>query len=148
MAEFGKPPKGGWAPLVPELYVGRPEDSLGFWCDLLGFAIAYRRPEEGFAYLERHDGPQIMLCARHADWEVARMQRPFGRGAVFQIFITDLDTVIARLKGADWPLFEGPRDVWRRWGDITGGKREVMVQDPDGYLVLLAQDIGTRPVDA
>lgn len=35
------------AKLVPELLVTRLESSLGFWRDLLGFAVAYDRPEEG-----------------------------------------------------------------------------------------------------
>ena len=148
MDEHGAPPRGGWSPLVPELYVNDPDASLTFWCDLLGFAIAYQRPDEGFAYPERHDGPQLMLCARYAPWETAEMERPFGRGLVLQIFISDVDAVIARLEAANWPLFSAPREVWRRWGTVMGGKREVMVQDPDGYLVLLGQDIGTRPVTA
>ncbi len=146
MNEYGAPPKDGWAKLVPELYVDNPAQSLLFWCDILGFSIAYQRPEEGFAYLERHDGPQIMLCARHAGWEVGEMHRPYGRGVVLQLFITDVDAVQSRLAAANIAIFEGPREVWRRWGTVMGGKREIMVQDPDGYLILLAQDIGTRPV--
>jgi catechol 2,3-dioxygenase-like lactoylglutathione lyase family enzyme len=145
---FGQAPKGGWAALVPELYVDALTVSRRFWCDVLGFSVAYQRPVEGFVYLERHDGAQIMLCQRHSGWEVADMEHPFGRGLVVQVFITDVDTVQHRMADADWPLFEGPREVWRRWGDVMGGKREIMVQDPDGYLILLAQDIGTRPVDA
>ena len=37
--------------LVPELYVPDLTASRQFWCDLVGFAVKYERPEEGFAYL-------------------------------------------------------------------------------------------------
>jgi catechol 2,3-dioxygenase-like lactoylglutathione lyase family enzyme len=64
MAELGRPPRTGWAKLTPELIVSDIAVSLAFWCDRLGFAIAYQRPEQGFAYLERPEGAQIMLCER------------------------------------------------------------------------------------
>jgi catechol 2,3-dioxygenase-like lactoylglutathione lyase family enzyme len=38
--------------------------STAFWCDRLGFAIAYQRPERLFVYLERPEGAQLMLCQR------------------------------------------------------------------------------------
>jgi hypothetical protein len=38
------------------------------------------------------------------------------------------------------------RDVWRRIGDRIGGQREIFLQDPDGYLVMVAQDLGERPL--
>jgi hypothetical protein len=38
------------------------------------------------------------------------------------------------------------RDVWRRIGDRKGGQREIFLQDPDGYLVMVAQDLGERPL--
>jgi len=37
--------------LVPELYVTDLTASRQFWCDLVGFAVKYERPEEGFTYL-------------------------------------------------------------------------------------------------
>jgi hypothetical protein len=58
---FGAPPKTGWAKLVPELLVSDIGTSIEFWCNRLGFAIAYQRPEEKFIYLERAEGAQIML---------------------------------------------------------------------------------------
>jgi hypothetical protein len=57
----GNLPRGGFAPLVPELDVADLAASLMFWCDALGFTVAYDRPAAKFAYLER-EGAQIMLC--------------------------------------------------------------------------------------
>ena len=45
------------AKLVPELLVIDLAASLRFWCELLGFMIAYDRPEEGFAYLDLNGVP-------------------------------------------------------------------------------------------
>jgi hypothetical protein len=41
---LGAPPRSGWAKLVPELLVSDIGASIEFWCDRLGFAIAYQRP--------------------------------------------------------------------------------------------------------
>jgi catechol 2,3-dioxygenase-like lactoylglutathione lyase family enzyme len=78
--DYGRPPTGGFAKLVSELLVEDIRESLQFWQDALGFEIAYRRPEHGFAYLERAEGAQIMLCERSGKWETAPLEKPFGRG--------------------------------------------------------------------
>ncbi|HEY4487527.1 MAG TPA: VOC family protein [Candidatus Paceibacterota bacterium] len=75
--KLGSPPKDGFAKLVPELLVEDLDISLSFWRDLLGFEIAYQRPEQGFVYLERVEGAQIMLCKRSGNWETAALERPF-----------------------------------------------------------------------
>ena len=143
---YGRPPRTGWAKLVCEIYVEDIKKSCSFWQELLGFQMSYQRPEEKFVYLERAEGAQIMLCQRCDTWETGPMERPFGRGVMFQVYIDDVGGVLDRLTKAGWPIYAGPREVWRRWGDRQGGKREVFVQDPDGYLVMLAEDLGERPI--
>ncbi len=145
-SDDGRPPKSGWARLVPEILVQDLAVSCSFWLNLLGFEIAYQRPEENFVYLERGEGAQIMLSQRSGKWETAPMTTPYGRGAMFQVAVDDLDAIMERLSAADWPLYAGPRDTWRRWGDREGGSREILVQDPDGYLIMIAQDLGQRPL--
>ena len=71
---------------MPELLVSDIGSRLEFWCDRFGFAVAYQRPEDGFAYLERPDGAQIMLSQRSGKWETASLDRPYGRGAMFQVY--------------------------------------------------------------
>ncbi len=144
--DHGRPPKGGFAHLVCELLVEDLAVSLDFWRTMLGFEIAYQRPEQGFAYLERPEGAQIMLCRRSGKWEAGLLERPFGRGVLFQVFVDDTRPIVTRLAERGVPLHTGPRDVWRRYGDREGGKREIAVQDPDGYLVMLAADLGERPL--
>ena len=144
--DYGAPPKGGWAKLVCELLVEDIQASLTFWKNVLGFEIAYQRPEQHFAYLERPEGAQIMLCQRSGNWETGDMTYPYGRGVMFQVYVNSISGVLASLSSAGWPLHSGPREVWRRYGDREGGKREIFVQDPDGYLVMIAEDLGERPI--
>jgi catechol 2,3-dioxygenase-like lactoylglutathione lyase family enzyme len=143
--DFGAPPRNGWQKLVSELLVENLEASIRFWTTTLGFRIAYQRPEDGFVYLERPEGAQIMLCRRAGLWETAALERPYGRGVMFQIYVESISETLSNLSKAGWPLYAGPREVWRRWGDRMGGKREIFVQDPDGYLIMIAEDLGERP---
>jgi ribosomal protein S18 acetylase RimI-like enzyme len=141
---LGAPPKTGWAKLVPELLVSDIAASVEFWCDRLGFAVAYRRPAAAFAYLERPEGAQIMLAQRSGKWETASLNRPYGRGAMFQVYVASIEPVERSLEAARWPLYAGPREVWREVGDRQAGQREIFVLDPDGYLVMVAHDLGYR----
>ena len=137
-------PKGGFAKLVPELHVNDLQASLSFWRDACGFSIAYQRDEERFVFLEL-DGAQIMLCQRHGRYETGSMKAPLGQGAMFQVYVESLDRILAGLKAIEWPLYEGLKEKWYRVGDSENGVRQFLVQDPDGYLVLFGQNIGTRP---
>ncbi|WP_426956177.1 bleomycin resistance protein [Muricoccus radiodurans] len=143
----GRMPAGGFAPLVPELAVTDLAESLRFWCGPLGFAVAYDRPAARFAYLAR--GPlQVMLCERNGRWETAEMDRPFGRGINLQMMVERIAPMLAALDAAGWPLLEPPEDAWYRAGSVEAGQREFLVQDPDGYLLRFAEDLGTRSVEA
>lgn len=139
----GNLPTGGFAPLVPELDVTDIGVSLGFWCDLLGFTVAYDRPVAKFAYLER-EGSQIMLCEINGEWLTGDLVRPFGRGINFQLKAEDISPIVARLAEAGWPLFRDIKESWYRAGGQEAGNREFLVQDPDGYLIRFSQHIGMR----
>jgi catechol 2,3-dioxygenase-like lactoylglutathione lyase family enzyme len=143
-ADRNAPPKTGWANIVTELHVADLGVSLAFWTDIIGFDIAYRRDEEKFVYLEHPEGQQVMLCQRHGRFETGPMQPPLGQGAMFQIYFRDIGAIQAKLTAQKWPIYLGPREVWRKTGDRESGQEEVFVQDPDGYLLMLAHSIGER----
>jgi len=132
-----------WAGLVPELLVTELAASLRFWCGLCGFAVAFDRPEDGFAYLDRA-GVQVMLeemarPGRH--WVTAPVERPFGRGINFQITVDDVAPVLAALAAADWPLYLAVEEKSYRVGSGVVGVRQFLVQDPDGYLLRFSQPL-------
>jgi catechol 2,3-dioxygenase-like lactoylglutathione lyase family enzyme len=129
--------------LVPELHVDDLERSLAFWRDACGFSIVFRRQEERFVFMERGRA-QLMLCQRHARYETGAMDHPLGQGAMFQIYVADLEPLLAALEKIHWPLYEEPRQAWYRAGTRENGLHQFMVQDPDGYLIMFAHRLGAR----
>ena len=63
---------------------------------------------------------------------------------MFQIYVESLAPLLRSIGDSRYPIHFGPREVWRLLGE--GGQREVFVLDPDGYLVMLAERLGHRPV--
>jgi len=138
MTASDHPPTGGFASLVPELTVLDMTASLHFWCDVLGFEIAYQRPEHNSVYLER-SGAQVMLELRHGSWETGALQRPLGRGINFMMYVESLDPMLDALAAASWPLFRSSEEARYRMGEQEIAQHEFLVQDPDGYLLRFAQ---------
>jgi catechol 2,3-dioxygenase-like lactoylglutathione lyase family enzyme len=134
--------------MVPELHVTEIAASLSFWSEMIGFDIAFQRTSERFVYLERPEGAQVMLCQRHGRYETGPMQHPMGQGVMLQIYVDDITPILAALLLRRWPLYQAPREVWRQVGADENGQREFFVQDPDGYLLMVAQDIGLRTAPA
>lgn len=142
-ASTNRLPAGGFAPLVPELDVFDLKKSEAFWCGILGFQIAYQRPESRFMYIERQ-GSQVMLAQRNGNWETGEFERPLGRGINFQMFVKSVAPLIEALERANWPLFRDCHDAWYRIAGEERGNRQFLVQDPDGYLLRFAEDLGSR----
>lgn len=121
--------------------------SIRFWCDLIGFSIAYDRPEAGFAYLDLN-GAQVMLEQRNTaddQWVTGTLEAPLGRGINFQIETPSLRPILDRLTKAGCPLFKEPEEAWYRANAVEFGQRQFLVMDPDGYLLRLIESIGQRP---
>jgi catechol 2,3-dioxygenase-like lactoylglutathione lyase family enzyme len=130
------------ARLVPELLVSDFAASLDFYVRVVGFAVRYDRPAEKFAYLDL-DGAELMIEQETDFWLTEPRERPYGRGINLQIEVTDLDGIVARLSKARIPLFRPVEEAWYRAGDHYSGNRQFLVQDPDGYLLRMFQDLGT-----
>ncbi|KGC04380.1 MULTISPECIES: bleomycin resistance protein [Burkholderia] len=134
-----------WAALVPELICSDLAASVRFYRDVLGFGIRFERPEDGFAYLEL-GGAQLMLeQQRPESWLTGPMEPPFGRGINLQIEVDSIGPIHDRIVAAGVALFVGPRTSWYRQDDIEHGQIEMLVQDPDGYLLRLVEILPQRP---
>lgn len=131
--------------LVPELVCSDFVRSREFYSGPLGFTCLYERPEHGFAYLERGRA-QIMIEQMDdgSSWLTGEMTPPFGRGINLQIDVDDLDELVETLREAKVALFHQPHDAWYRVLDHETGQRQLLVQDPDGYLLRFCQPIGER----
>ncbi len=71
---------------------------------------------------------------------------PFGRGINFQIETDNVQKLSVSLNEHHYPLRRGVKDSWYKVGNVFCGCREILVQDPDGYLLRFSQDIGENPV--
>ena len=127
------------AKLVPELDVSDLGASLAFYRDVLQFSVAWERPEERFAYLERA-GVQLMLeeaAGPGRRLRTAPLEKPFGRGINFQIEVPDVDALYARVLRAGHEPIVALEERWYRVGNSSVGNRQFVVADPDGYLLRL-----------
>ena len=129
--------------LVPEFSVSDFDRSLDFYVNLVGFEVLYARPESAFAYLSR-DGTELMIERTSGTWSTGPLEQPYGRGLNVQIMVMDLDALHARLVTAGHPILVPIEERWYRRGDVFDGQRQCLVQDPDGYVLRFAEDLGTR----
>lgn len=135
------------AKLVPELLVSNHAASLDFYVRMIGFEVRYDRPAEKFAYLDL-GGAELMIEQETDFWRTAPREKPYGRGINLQIEVDDLDGIVARLSAAGIPLFRPVEEAWYRTGDHYSGNRQFLVQDPDGYLLRIFQDLGESAAPA
>lgn len=133
--------------LIPELAVTSCDTSLKFYCDVLGFTVAYARKDEGFAFLER-DGAQLMIdeIAKGRTWAHAdvSIEKPLGRGINLQIKVGSIAPLLTTIKEHNITLFQSPEEKWYRRGNEEIGHRQFIVADPDGYLLRFYEYIGIK----
>lgn len=120
--------------LIPELSVSDINYTREFYVDVLGFKICYERPEDKFIFVEK-DGNQIMLEQINGNWNVGKMEYPFGRGINFEMTISDVDAVYERIEKAGIKLFMKMEVKDYECGNETVHQKQFLIQDPDGYLL-------------
>lgn len=120
--------------LIPELSVTDINKTREFYVDVLGFKICYERPEDKFIFVEK-DGNQIMLEQINDNWNVGKMEYPFGRGINFEMTISAVDAVYERIEKAGIKLFRKMEVKDYECGNETVHQKQFLVQDPDGYLL-------------
>jgi hypothetical protein len=130
--------------LVPELTVIDLETAISFYA-VAGFAVRYQRIDPAFAYLEMGT-THLMLEEQHSTgWNTAVLERPFGRGVNFQIEVKDALGLAERYSQVGYRFYRELNEVWYRISDdMETGQIEVLLQDPDGYLLRFVQVLGER----
>ncbi|WP_027191128.1 VOC family protein [Fundidesulfovibrio putealis] len=135
--------------LAPNLMVEDVNRSADFWCGLLGFGFAGSVDTEHDFHKERHtpeEGKPALIWAQFivgkAEVMVQRRDslteelplfkdKPTGATATVYLGVDNLDELHARLKDAVPTV--------RPLQTAFYGMREWYIQDPDGYVVCLAQ---------
>ena len=119
--------------LIPELSVVDLGRSLAFYVGVLRFQVEFERPADRFAFVA-YQGSQLMLEQDNEQWLTAPAQYPRGRGVNFEIETDELEALAQRLRQHEVPLFREPSMARYATETTTEEVRELLVQDPDGYL--------------
>ncbi|NMC36310.1 VOC family protein [Candidatus Beckwithbacteria bacterium] len=133
-------------PLLPELYISSLKKSLEFYVDIIGFKIEYSREHPNFAFLS-YQGSQLMIQELvPGEKEKENLDYPFGRGINFQIDTESVNPIMKSLKQHEYPLIRGIKDSWYQAGKVVYGCREILVNDPDGYLLRFSESLGKKKI--
>ena len=132
--------------LLPELYITDFETSLHFYIDILGFKLEYQRDNPKFGFLS-YQGSQLMIQELVlGERELEKLEQPFGRGINFQIETSSVQSIVDSLTKNNYPIKRGIKDSWYRENNILHGCQEILVTDPDGYLLRFSEDLGEGSV--
>ncbi|EKD62138.1 MAG: hypothetical protein ACD_52C00290G0002 [uncultured bacterium] len=131
-------------PILPELYVTDFKESLEFYVDILEFKVEYTRKRPNFAFFS-YQGSQLMIQELGpGEKEAEQLEHPFGRGINFQIGTDNVATIMESLKKHNYSLKRGIKDSWYKAGKTSYGCREILVNDPNGYLLRFSEDLGEK----
>ena len=119
--------------LIPELSVSNIENSKRFY-ENLGFKIIYERIEDKFCFMQLEDN-QIMIEEQNNNWNVGKMEYPYGNGINISMYVNDVKKLYGDLKVKQVKLFMDLKVNEYRVDNVVFQDNEFLVQDPDGYLL-------------
>lgn len=129
--------------LIPELSVADIDCSKQFYIDVLGFRLEYERAADRFAFVSLGDA-QLMLEQVNGNWNTGELQHPFGRGINLQIAVENVEQMNSRIKNSEIRLFRELSENRYACNGTTYVEKEILVQDPDGYLLRFSQVIAVE----
>ena len=129
---------------IPELDVTNLDATIKFY-STCGFKVEYERKEDKFAFMSLGE-IQFMFCELKDinKWETGKLEYPFGRGINFQLEVDNVDEVYTNLIKGNYPIMLEIEENWYRKDNKLLGSKEFLVQDPDGYLLRFAEDLGSK----
>jgi lactoylglutathione lyase len=119
------------------LFVADLERSVAFYRDVLG--VPFRLQGDGYVEFAT-EGARFGLYDRGRLGELTGQDAaaPGRPGGEVVFLVGDVDAEAARLRGAGATILNGPVDrVW--------GHRTLHLEDPDGFVVELAEEIPRQP---
>lgn len=119
--------------LISELSVSNIEISKKFYKDL-GFKIVYERLESKFCFMQ-FENNQIMLEEKNDNWNVAKMEYPYGNGMNISMTVENVDYLYKTLKDKQVKIFLDLEINEYRVNNKIFQDKEFLLQDPDGYLL-------------
>ena len=119
--------------LIPELSVSNIEVSKKFY-ENLGFKIVYERPEKKFCFIQLENN-QIMIEENNDNWNVGKMEYPYGNGINISMSVSNVEEHYKYLKNKGIQFFLDLKVNEYRVNDKVFQDKELLLQDPDGYLL-------------
>ena len=119
--------------LIPELTVTNIDISKEFY-QKIGFKIKYERQEDKFCFLELENN-QLMIEEENDNWNVGKMEYPFGRGINISMSVSDVDKMYNDLIKKKIKMFLDLEIHKYKVDDVIYEDKEFLIQDPDGYLL-------------
>lgn len=80
------------------------------------------------------------------EYITGKFEYPLGRVINFQIDTDNIQKLADSLKSHRYPLRRDIKDSWYKVRNMLHGCRQILVQDPDGYLLRFSEGIGEKPV--
>jgi lactoylglutathione lyase len=119
------------------LFVGDLERSIAFYRDVIG--LPFKLHGDGYAEFATR-GARFGLYDRNRLGELTGHgpRAPASPGGEVVFLVGDVDAEAERLRAAGVAILKGPVD--RAWGHRT-----LHLEDPDGFVVELAQEIPRQP---
>jgi lactoylglutathione lyase len=119
------------------LFVADLERSVAFYRDLIG--LPFKLYGDGYAEFATR-GTRFGLYDRNRLQELTGQgpEAPRSPGGEVVFLVADVDAEAERVRAAGAAVLEGPVD--RAWGHRT-----LHLEDPDGFVVELAQEIPRQP---
>ncbi|MGG3928611.1 VOC family protein [Metabacillus fastidiosus] len=119
-------------PLFVKMFVSNMEISLRWYKDVLNFQSVFELPDKNgettMAHIRGKKYQDIMLLSKQSDCETNR------EGVILNLAVDDIDKFAIRAAKAGAEVKEGPVD--RPWN-----ARELVLKDPDGYVITLSMMI-------
>ena len=119
--------------LISELTVTNIDISKEFY-QKIGFKIKYERQEDKFCFLELENN-QLMIEEENDNWNVGKMEYPFGRGINISMSVSDVDKMYNDLVKKKIKMFLNLEIHKYKVDDVIYEDKEFLIQDPDGYLL-------------
>jgi len=80
------------------------------------------------------------------NWRTGALEFPFGRGVSLSLDVDSLGPILENLSHGKHPLKMEPKEAWYRRGEVLVGERQILVMDPDGYLLRFQQYLGVKEI--
>lgn len=119
--------------LIPELSVTNIEISKAFY-EELGFELVYERKENKFCFMKLENN-QLMIEENNDNWNVGKMEYPFGNGINISMSVSNIEEMYNNLKSKNLKLFLDLEIHKYRVDNKVFEDKEFLIQDPDGYLL-------------